>query len=140
MTTPLPTRPTPPGSLPPTSQSPTSLPAGSLPPPPLTPAPLPAGSPAPTAPSPTSQSAGSPAPRSLSHRALAMLRAVQAGRAELTDSCEPDLRVDGLACCDQAMAHSLAHAGLVAVARSGPTGAWLPAILTPSGEQALAAA
>lgn len=76
----------------------------------------------------------------LPHRALAMLRAVQAGRAELTDSCEPDLRVDGLACCDQAMARTLAHAGLVAAAGAGPRGAWLPAVLTPTGEQALEAA
>ena len=97
---------------------------------------LPTGSLPPMSESPTSQ----PAAGSLPHRALAMLRAVQAGCAELTDSCEPDLRVDGLACCDQAMAHHLAHAGLVAVAGSGPRGAWLPAVLTPSGEQALAAA
>ena len=73
----------------------------------------------------------------LPHRALAMLRAVRAGRAELTDSCEPDLRVDGLACCDQEMARSLVHAGLVATAGTGPKGAWLPAILTPAGEAAL---
>lgn len=76
----------------------------------------------------------------LPHRALAMLRAVQAGRAELTDSCEPDLRVDGLACCDQAMARDLAHAGLLRTAGTGPRGAWLPAVLTPTGEQALSAA
>lgn len=74
----------------------------------------------------------------LPHRALAMLRAVQAGRAELTDSCEPDLRVDGLACCDQAMARELVHAGLVRPAGRGARGAWLPATLTASGEQALA--
>ncbi|QUQ65090.1 hypothetical protein [Kutzneria sp. CA-103260] len=76
----------------------------------------------------------------LSHRALAMLRAVRAGRAELTASREPDFRVDGLACCDQAMARELVHAGLVATAGVGAKGAWLPAILTPSGENALASA
>lgn len=74
----------------------------------------------------------------LPHRALAMLRAVQAGRAELTTSREPDFRVDGLACCDQAMARDLVHAGLVTTAGAGARGAWLPAILTPSGEKALA--
>ena len=74
----------------------------------------------------------------LPHRAIAMLRAVAAGRAELTDSSEPDLRVDGLPCCDQAMAHDLAHAGLLVAA--GPKTAWMPARLTPSGERALAEA
>jgi hypothetical protein len=76
----------------------------------------------------------------LPHRALAMLRAVRAGRAELTDSCEPDLRVDGLACCDQAMARELVHAGLVATAGTDSRDGWRPAVLTPSGEAALAAA
>jgi hypothetical protein len=73
---------------------------------------------------------------SLPHRAIAMLRAVAAGRAELTDSREPDLRVDGLPCCDQPMAHDLVHAGLMVPA--GPKTAWMPARLTPSGERALA--
>src|SRR3954471_1736717 len=53
----------------------------------------------------------------VNRRALAMLRAVGAGRAELTCSCEPDLRVDGLPCCDQATAHDLARAGLIRPAR-----------------------
>lgn len=53
----------------------------------------------------------------LNRRALAMLRAVGAGRAELTCSCEPDLRVDGLPCCDQATAHALARAELTADGR-----------------------
>lgn len=65
-----------------------------------------------------------------------MLRAVAAGRAELTHSCEPDLFVDGLACCDQYTAHLLTRAGLVRPAQSG--GGWLPgqrvpAELTPAG-------
>ena len=76
----------------------------------------------------------------LPHRALAMLRAVQAGRAELTASREPDFRIDGLACCDQAMAWDLVHAGLVTTAGTAALGSWLPAILTPSGENALATA
>jgi hypothetical protein len=74
----------------------------------------------------------------LPHRAIAILRAVAAGRAELTDSREPDLRVDGLPCCDQAMARDLVHDGLVTAA--GSKGAWMPARLTPSGERVLAAA
>ena len=72
----------------------------------------------------------------LPHRAIAMLRAIAAGHAELTDSSEPDLRFDGLPCCDQAMAHDLVHAGLVVAA--GPRNPWMPAKLTPSGEKALA--
>ena len=73
----------------------------------------------------------------LPHRAIAMLRAVAAGRAELTDSREPDLRVDGLPCCDQAMAHDLVHAGLMTSAGTG--GTWRPATLTPLGQRSLAA-
>lgn len=46
-----------------------------------------------------------------SHRTLAILRAVADGRAELTLSCERNLRIDGLLCCDQETAHDLAHRG-----------------------------
>jgi hypothetical protein len=77
----------------------------------------------------------------LNRRALAMLRAVGAGRAELTCSCEPDLRVDGLPCCDQATAHDLARAGLIRPAL-GPVvtvGQWAPAELTADGRVALGA-
>src|SRR5690348_16111316 len=55
----------------------------------------------------------SPYPNALSRRAIAMLKAVGDGRAELRCSCEPDLRVDGLPCCDQSTAHDLARAGLI---------------------------
>jgi len=48
-----------------------------------------------------------------SHRAMALLRAVAEGRAEITASCEPDLFIDGLSCGDQYTAHLLAHAGLI---------------------------
>ncbi|HEY0499154.1 MAG TPA: hypothetical protein VGD48_25650 [Kutzneria sp.] len=72
----------------------------------------------------------------LPHRAIAMLRAVATGRAELTDSSEPDLRVDGLPCCDQAMAHDLVHAGLITA--TGSRTDWMPARLTPSGARVLA--
>jgi hypothetical protein len=51
--------------------------------------------------------------KELSARAKAMLRAVAAGRAELTGGREPDLYVDGLPCCDQMVTHDLVHAGLL---------------------------
>lgn len=73
----------------------------------------------------------------LNRRALAMLRAVGAGRAELTRSCEPDLRVDGLPCCDQATAHELARAGLIRPARAAAPGQWTRAELTDDGRLAL---
>jgi hypothetical protein len=69
----------------------------------------------------------------LPNRALAMLRAVADGRAEMTCSCEPDLFVDGLACCDQMTAHALAHAGLIQPARPGVVGQRVPVRLTPHG-------
>ncbi|GLY43680.1 hypothetical protein Amsp01_097030 [Amycolatopsis sp. NBRC 101858] len=75
----------------------------------------------------------------VNRRALAMLRAVGAGRAELTCSCEPDLRVDGLACCDQATSHELVRAGLIRAA-CGPVvavGQWTRAELTDDGRLAL---
>ncbi|WP_326836212.1 hypothetical protein VSH64_15020 [Amycolatopsis rhabdoformis] len=70
-------------------------------------------------------------------RALALLRAIAAGRAELGAGSEPDLRVDGLLCSDQATAHGLTHAGLVRPARPVGPGEWVPAELTPAGAQAL---
>ncbi|HEY3472698.1 MAG TPA: hypothetical protein VGL47_46705 [Amycolatopsis sp.] len=73
----------------------------------------------------------------LNRRALAMLRAVGAGRAELTCSCEPDLRVDGLPCCDQATAHALARAGLIQPAHVVAVGQWARAELTADGREAL---
>ncbi|MFJ9785094.1 hypothetical protein ACIRSS_36370 [Amycolatopsis sp. NPDC101161] len=73
----------------------------------------------------------------LNRRALAMLRAVGAGRAELTCSCEPDLRVDGLPCCDQATAHDLARAGLIRPDRVVAVGQWARAELTDDGRSAL---
>ncbi|MDQ7808002.1 hypothetical protein Q5425_30060 [Amycolatopsis sp. A133] len=69
----------------------------------------------------------------LNRRAMAMLRAVGAGRAELTCSCEPDLRVDGLPCCDQATAHQLARDGLIRPTRVVAVGQWTRAELTADG-------
>ncbi len=63
-----------------------------------------------------------------SPRARAILAAVADGRAEVSDSCEPDMFIDGLACCDQTLAHALTHAGLIR-----PVG---PAL--PSGHHAVA--
>lgn len=67
-----------------------------------------------------------------------MLKAVAAGRAEVTCSCMPDLFIDGLGCCDQYTAHQLADAGLLRPATEGRPGQRVPAALTIRGEAALA--
>lgn len=68
----------------------------------------------------------------LSYRAKAMLRAVAEGRAVLSSSCEPDLFIDGVYCCDQMTAHALAHGGYLTVGADGVT-----AELTVAGRAAL---
>ena len=73
----------------------------------------------------------------LTGRDRAILRAVAAGRAEVTVSCEPDLLIDGLNCCDQAAVHGLCHAGLICPATLGRAGARVPAVLTSAGAAAL---
>ncbi|PXY26022.1 hypothetical protein DI005_28210 [Prauserella sp. PE36] len=73
----------------------------------------------------------------LNHRERATLQAVAQGGAEMTSSCEPDLFIDGLACCDQATAHNLARRGLVAPAIPGRPGQRVPAVLTEAGREAL---
>jgi hypothetical protein len=78
-------------------------------------------------------------PSALSRRAIAMLKAVGEGRAELRCSCEPDLRVDGLPCCDQNTAHDLARAGLIRAIGTPAPGQWAPAELTDAGHRALGA-
>lgn len=75
----------------------------------------------------------------LNHRSLAMLRAVQAGRAQLSCSREPDLFIDGVACCDQFTAHALAHAGFIQAAQSGATGQLVRASITDAGLAAITA-
>ncbi|MGH4020268.1 MAG: hypothetical protein ACRDT0_13745 [Pseudonocardiaceae bacterium] len=72
-------------------------------------------------------------------RGLAILRAVAAGRAELAVSCEPDLFVDGLCCCDQYTAHQLARVGLVRPAAAGALGQRVRAELTPAGHAMVSA-
>jgi hypothetical protein len=79
-----------------------------------------------------------PLPEGLNHRALSMLRAVVAGRAQISCSTEPDLFIDGVPCCDQYTAHLLAHAGLIEPVRQGAVGKLVPAALTDAGEAALA--
>lgn len=66
----------------------------------------------------------------LNHRERATLRAVALGRAEITCSCEPDLFIDGLACCDQFTAHRLARLALIVPLRAGRPGERVPALLT----------
>ena len=73
----------------------------------------------------------------LTHRHLAMLRAVGAGRCELSCSCEPDLFIDGRSSCDQVAAHLLARLGLVRPAWRAAIGQRVPAELTPSGRALL---
>lgn len=75
----------------------------------------------------------------LTHRHHALLRAVGAGRCELTFSCEPDLFIEGRTCCDQTAAHLLARAGLMRPATRGAIGQRVPAELTDSGRAVLAA-
>lgn len=76
-------------------------------------------------------------PSDLSQRALAILRAAASGRAEMTCSCEPDLFIDGLACCDQVTARLLVHARLVSPGRPGAIGSRVPVRLTDEGRQLL---
>ena len=75
----------------------------------------------------------------LSGRARAMLRAVEAGRAEVTGGTEPDLYVDGLPCCDQMATHDLVHAGLLRPTQPTSFGRRVCAELTDDGRAALAA-
>jgi hypothetical protein len=73
-----------------------------------------------------------------SHRAMAMLRAVAAGRAHMIYSAEPDLFIDGLPCCDQFAAHELTHLGLVRPSHPGQVGQQIPVRLTPAGIELVA--
>ncbi|MPY98443.1 MAG: hypothetical protein GEU97_10680 [Actinophytocola sp.] len=69
---------------------------------------------------------------------LAMLRAVAQHRAEMTCSCEPDLYIDGITCCDQTTAHDLARYRLIHPMRLGVIGQRVPAALTAAGHALLA--
>lgn len=72
-----------------------------------------------------------------SDRARAILRAVAAGRATASCGCEPDLFVDGLACCDQPGARALRKAGLFAPVRSAGADEVVPVDLTDLGRTVL---
>jgi hypothetical protein len=64
----------------------------------------------------------------LSHRDLAVLRAVVAGRCEMSEACGGALTIDGLGFCDQFTGPRLASAGLIAAPGPQPG----PARLTAS--------
>ena len=69
----------------------------------------------------------------ISYRGRAILRAVADGRAEVSCSCEPDLRVDGLLCCDQVSARALVHGGYIRPSAVRAAGQWEQAELTEAG-------
>lgn len=73
----------------------------------------------------------------LAYRHYALLRAVAAGRCQLTCSCEPDLYIDGRSCSDQQAGHLLVHTGLIAHAAAGGIGQRVPAQLTDAGRMVL---
>jgi hypothetical protein len=73
----------------------------------------------------------------LTHRHLAMLRAVCAGGCELSCSCEPDLFIEGRTSCDQLAAHLLSRLGLIRPATKGSVGQRVPAQLTHAGRRLL---
>jgi hypothetical protein len=71
----------------------------------------------------------------LSHRDRAILRAVAAGRCQISGGACAALTVDGVGCCDQFVGARLAGAGLIAAPGPRPE----PARLTESGRALLAA-
>ncbi|MGH3450286.1 MAG: hypothetical protein ACRDQW_06065 [Haloechinothrix sp.] len=83
-------------------------------------------------------SANFPTGRVLTGRDRAILAAVAAGRVEMSCSCEPDLFVDGLCCCDQVAARNLARAGFIAAKAAVRLGSRVAAVLTPAGAAMLA--
>jgi hypothetical protein len=75
----------------------------------------------------------------LTNRHRAILKAVDAGRAEALCGCAPDLLIDGRY-CDHLAAHVLFRAGLIAVAEPGSVGQRVAARLTDTGRSVLSAA
>jgi hypothetical protein len=67
----------------------------------------------------------------LSYRECAVLRAVAAGRCEISGGVGAWLAVDGLGCCDQLIGASLIRAGLIEAVPAGTQAA--PARITASG-------
>lgn len=74
----------------------------------------------------------------LNHRERSILQAVAQGRVEMSCSCEPDLFIDGIACCDQFTAHRLARLNLVQPQRVGRPAGRVPALVTAVAHGALA--
>jgi hypothetical protein len=72
----------------------------------------------------------------LTHRDRAILRAVAAGRCQISGGACTALTIDGLSCCDQFVGARLTGAGLIAAPGPRPE----PARLTDSGRALLAAA
>lgn len=72
-----------------------------------------------------------------SDRSLALLRAVAAGRAELTCSRVPDFYVDGLCCCNQDVARELVRRGLIHQSCPGRIDQRVRAVLTDRGRAML---
>lgn len=70
----------------------------------------------------------------LTYRDRAILRAVAAGRCQISGDACRSLIVDGLSCCDQFVGPRLTQAGLIVAGRQGP------AELTDSGRALLEAA
>lgn len=83
------------------------------------------------------QEAGADEDVDLNRRERATLRAVALGGAEISCSSEPDLFLDGLACCDQSTAHRLARLGLVVATREGRPNERVPAQVTNKGRWVL---
>lgn len=79
-------------------------------------------------------------PHQLTARDRAILAAVARGGAELTWGAEPDLHLDGRCCSDQAAAHRLVRAELIAPAAPCAVGQRVAAVLTATGRGALAPA
>ena len=71
----------------------------------------------------------------ITFRDRAILRAVAAGRCQITGGACPALTIDGLSCCDQFAAPRLTQAGLIVAG-----GRQEPARLTESGRALLEAA
>ena len=72
---------------------------------------------------------------SLSHRDRAILRAVAAGRCQVSAGACAALTIDGLSCCDQFVGARLTGAGLITAPGPRPE----PARLTEYGRAQLAA-
>jgi len=72
----------------------------------------------------------------LSHRDRAVLRAIAAGRCEISDAIAVSLVIDGMSFCDQLAGPRLARAGLIAANGSRPG----PARLTSFGKALIEAA